>query len=273
MPAGSTWNCCRGGYGVVCEFHYLHHHPDGHSYGESAEMSLAIIRAARDVGIALCHLPVLYMTGGFDRRALSGSQSRFGHSPESYRELWQTLEKECGPDMTLGLAFHSLRAVPVEVIREFDDFAPNAPRHIHIAEQPAEVADCLAHSGQRPVAYLMDHVTVDDKWCLVHATHLDEREIGMLAASGAVAGLCPTTEANLGDGLFPLEDFLAAGGRIAVGSDSHVCREVREELRWLEYGRRLDTGRRAVTASDRQPHCGIRLYDELPRRRRPGQRL
>ncbi|WP_321396300.1 formimidoylglutamate deiminase [Emcibacter sp.] len=252
----------RGGYGAVCEFHYLHHRPDGHSYEDSAEMSLALIRAARDVGIALCHLPVLYMTGGFDRRALSGGQTRFGHSPESYRALWQSLERERGPDVTLGLAFHSLRAVPVEVIREFEDFAPDVPRHIHIAEQVKEVEDSLVHSGQRPVSYLMDHVDIDDKWCLVHATHLDNDEVTRLAASGAVAGLCPTTEANLGDGLFPMENYLDAGGRIAIGSDSHVSREVREELRWLEYGQRLDSGRRTVAASSETLHCGNRLYND-----------
>lgn len=251
----------KGGYGAVCEFHYLHHRPDGHSYDQSAEMSLAMIRAARDTGLALCHLPVLYMTGGFDLCGLRGGQTRFGLSPDNYRTLWQSLEKEQGRDMTLGLAFHSLRAVPVKVIAEFSDFAPDKPRHIHIAEQQKEVEECQAYTGQRPVAHLLDHVQVNRNWCLVHATHMDKKEIAGLASTGAVAGVCPGTEGNLGDGLFPLESYLGAGGRIAVGSDSHVSRDVREELRWLEYGQRLETGRRTISASEETPHCGTRLYD------------
>ncbi|WP_417320547.1 formimidoylglutamate deiminase [Emcibacter sp.] len=251
----------KGGYGAVCEFHYLHHHQDGMPYDNPAEMSLALMRAAEDVGIAICHLPVLYMAGGFGGAPLSEGQKRFQHTPDGYQSFWRVLEKECGPNQSLGLAFHSLRAVPVDVIREFEDFAPTAPRHIHIAEQQKEVEDCLIHSGRRPVELLMDHVELNEKWCLVHATHLDDGEARALAHSRAVAGLCPTTEANLGDGLFPLETYLGRGGQIAIGSDSHVSRDMREELRWLEYGQRLKAGRRTVSANKKSPHCGSRLFD------------
>ena len=160
----------------------------------------------------------------------------------------------------VGVAFHSLRAVPEQALKKVLEQKLSGPTHIHISEQLQEVNECVSWSGQRPVEWLYDHADVDENWCIVHATHLNEGEISMIATSGAVVGLCPTTEANLGDGLFPLADYLAQGGSIAIGSDSHISVSVSEELRLLEYGQRLKYRARNIAASDAEIHTGTRLY-------------
>ncbi len=262
------------GYTQVCEFHYLHHQRDGRPYAEPAAMSLALIEAAREVGIGLTLLPTLYMTGHFDGRPLSERQRRFGHADvDSYLRLLESLlpyENEC---CRVGVALHSLRAVPPDALAElvagiaderFRSHSGQRPLHIHIAEQTAEVADCIAVRGAPPVRWLLDNVAVDERWCLVHATHMVESEVRDLAASGATVAICPTTEANLGDGLFPLADYLAAGGRLGIGSDSHVSTSPVEELRWLEYGQRL-LQRQRIVAADAQGRAAEALLKQCVR--------
>lgn len=252
----------KAGYTQVCEFHYLHHQPGGAPYADPATMSLALVAAAAEAGIGLTLLPTLYMAGGFDGRPLAERQQRFGHTLEGFLQLVERLARERSQMLETGIAIHSLRAVPPAALAELLAAGPaqRGPIHIHVAEQLAEVRDCQALHGARPVAWLLDHAEVGPRWCLVHATHLSLDETAALAASGAVAGLCPTTEANLGDGLFPLEAFLAAGGAIGIGSDSHVSVSPVEELRWLEYGQRLATHRRNVAAEGPGGSVGERLW-------------
>jgi formimidoylglutamate deiminase len=252
----------KAGYTQVCEFHYLHHQPDGTPYTQPEAMSLALIEAAREAGIALTLLPVLYMSGGFDGRALAPRQCRFGNSVDSYLRLLQSLRAYENEQMRVGIALHSLRAVPVDAMHEVlaSEAAQNCPIHIHVAEQIGEVQDCLALRGARPVEWLLDNAKVDARWCLVHATHLTDTETTQLAASGAVAGLCPTTEANLGDGLFPLADYLDAGGSLGIGSDSHISISPVEELRWLEYGQRLISRHRNIGARRAGASVGETLW-------------
>ncbi|NZA27603.1 formimidoylglutamate deiminase [Luteimonas sp. SJ-92] len=239
----------EAGYTGVCEFHYLHHRPDGAPHDDPAAMALALIEAARETGIRLTLLPVLYMTGGFDGRTLAPRQRRFGHRVDAFLRLVDGLRALDGDLLRTGIAFHSLRAVPEAAMRETLAALPDSlPVHIHIAEQVGEVQDCLAVRDARPVEWLYDRFEVDARWTLVHATHLVEAEIARIAGSGATVALCPTTEANLGDGLFPLRPYLEAGGRWGVGSDSHISISPVEELRWLEYGQRLHTGHRNVAA-------------------------
>lgn len=252
----------KAGYTQVCEFHYLHHQPDGTPYAQPEAMSLALIEAAREAGIALTLLPVLYMSGGFDGRALSPRQRRFGHDLDGYLRLLDTLRKHERDDLRVGIALHSLRAVPEQAISGVlaTDAAKQGPIHIHIAEQIGEVQDCLATRGARPVEWLFDHAQVDARWCLVHATHLTESETAQIARSGAVAGLCPTTEANLGDGLFPLTRYLDAKGVLGIGSDSHISISPVEELRWLEYGQRLTTRHRNIASRHKDDSVGETLW-------------
>ncbi|HET6906385.1 MAG TPA: formimidoylglutamate deiminase [Rhodanobacteraceae bacterium] len=240
----------KAGYTHVCEFHYLHHAPDGKPYADPAVMSLAIVEAAKEAGIGLTLLPVLYMTGGFDGRPLGERQRRFGMDVESYLRVLGTLRALESPMLRVGVALHSLRAVPEYALREVlaSPLARGGMIHIHIAEQTGEVEECVAMRGARPVRWLFDHADVDARWCLVHATHLDAGEMAAIAKSGAVAGLCPTTEANLGDGLFPLAGYLDANGALGIGSDSHISVSPVEELRWLEYGQRLITRQRNIAA-------------------------
>jgi formimidoylglutamate deiminase len=248
----------EAGYTTVCEFHYLHHQPDGRPYDDHAAMAKALIAAARDTGIRLTLLPVLYMTGGFDGRALADRQRRFGHSLQAYQALLETLRALRDDTLEVGVALHSLRAVPPgamhELLAGLDDSA--LPIHIHIAEQIGEVQECEALRGARPVEWLLANAEVDERWCLVHATHLTPAEVQGIAASGATVAICPTTEANLGDGLFPLRDYLASGGHWGIGSDSHVSVSPVEELRWLEYGQRLVLRRRNVAVAAAQPSTG-----------------
>jgi len=262
----------EAGYTQACEFHYLHHQPDGRPYDDPAAMSLALVEAAREAGIGLTLLPTLYVTGGFDGRPLSERQRRFGHDVDGYLRLLERLRTIDEPTLNVGIALHSLRAVPPDAMRAVlavIDAIPASPRqrtvarmpvHIHIAEQIGEVQDCLAIRNARPVEWLLDHAPVDARWCLVHATHLSDDETRRLAASRAVAGLCPTTEANLGDGLFPLRAYLDADGVLGVGSDSHISVSPVEELRWLEYGQRLVMRHRNISASTATPSSGETLY-------------
>ncbi len=250
----------EAGYTTVCEFHYLHHQPDGHPYADPAAMSRALIEAARDTGIRLTLLPVLYMTGGFDGRPLSERQRRFGHEVDAYLRLIEVLRKDEDESLRVGCALHSLRAVPEAAMRETIAGLPRDARiHIHIAEQMPEVEECVALRGARPVRWLLDHANVDARWTLVHATHLDAGEVRDLATSGATAAICTTTEANLGDGFFPFRDYLDRGGRWGIGSDSHISVSPIEELRWLEYGQRLQRQRRNIAISSASPSVGETL--------------
>ena len=250
----------EAGYTRVCEFHYLHHAPDGRPYADPAAMSNALIRAARDTGIRMTLLPVLYMTGGFDGRPLSPRQRRFGSGVDGYLRLFQALRAQQGANLRVGCALHSLRAVPAGAMREVLAALPaDAPVHIHIAEQIGEVQDSLALRGARPVEWLLANADVGERWTLVHATHLDDGEIAGIARSGAVVALCPTTEANLGDGLFPMREFRDANGRWGIGSDSHISVSPVEELRWLEYGQRLLSRHRNVIADAGEPSVGASL--------------
>ena len=244
----------KAGYTSVAEFHYLHHAPDGSPYGDLAEMAERVTAAAGRTGIALTLLPVLYNTGGFGGAPTGGAQRRFANDAERLLRIVETMRQRhaANPGFRVGLAPHSLRAVGPECLADavagLDAMDPDAPIHIHIAEQTKEVEDCVAWSGRRPMERLLETQDVGPRWCLVHATHMTPGETRALAATGAVAGLCPTTEANLGDGLFPLGAYLEAGGRLGIGSDSHVSVSPVEELRWLEYGQRLAARRRNVAA-------------------------
>jgi formimidoylglutamate deiminase len=250
------------GYTAVCEFHYLHHGPGGQRYSDRTETSRALIRAARSAGIRLVLLPVLYMHGGFGARATEPRQAAFVNAVPEYLGLLEALSGLAERTVSFGVAFHSLRAVSPEAMEHVLDAVSGQPLpiHLHIAEQAREVRDCEAWSGKRPIAWLLDRGIADERWCLVHATHANDAELRGIAAAGAVVGLCPTTEANLGDGVFPLEPYLAAGGRMAIGSDSQVSVSPVEELRWLEYGQRLALGRRNVGATAAEPHTGARLF-------------
>ncbi|CAN7430262.1 formimidoylglutamate deiminase [Trinickia sp. LjRoot230] len=257
----------KAGYTSVCEFHYLHHAPDGAPYANRAELAERVTDAAARAGIGLTMLPVLYQHSGFGARAPRADQCRFVNTPEALLDLLDALRR-ARPEhggLTYGVAPHSLRAVSPEGLRALlDGFSarlPHAPIHIHIAEQTGEVDECLTATGARPVAWLFDHVDVDERWCLVHATHLDDAETAALARSAAVAGLCPTTEANLGDGVFPAQAYLDGHGRIGIGSDSHVAVDWRAELRLAEYGQRLVRRVRNVLASERRRQVGERLVD------------
>jgi formimidoylglutamate deiminase len=257
----------KAGYTSVCEFHYVHHTSDGTPYANRAELAQCVVDAAEHAGIGMTMLPVLYQYSGFSKSAPRDDQRRFLNTPDQLLDLLDALQRarpENG-SRRYGVAPHSLRAVSDDSLRVLieglDARFDRAPVHIHIAEQTAEVDACIAASGQRPVQWLLDRFDVDDRWCLVHATHMDVDETARLAASGAVAGLCLTTEAYLGDGLFPARDYLAAGGRIGVGSDSHIGVDWRSELRLLEYGQRLLRRERNVLASATQSRPADRLFD------------
>ena len=237
----------EAGYTRVVEFHYLHRAPDGSSYADPAETSLRIVEAARRAGIGLTLLPVVYDSGGFGGIPLEPGQERFRQDVRgalAIRERLQDLEH-----VRPGLALHSLRGVSPDALTTFleaEDAWSDGPVHIHVAEQPAEVDACLAWSGARPVEWLLEHAPVGPSWCLVHATHVSRPELQGIIAARAIVGLCPSTEANLGDGLFPLLPFLDGHGRWGVGSDSHVSVSPVEELRWLEYAQRVVHGARNV---------------------------
>jgi formiminoglutamate deiminase len=252
----------ESGFTRVAEFHYLHHDVAGRPYDDPAEMSARIAAAAHDTGIGLTLLPVFYAHGGFGGTPPSSLQARFVHNPDSYGRLVAACRSAVAalPDAVVGIAPHSLRAATADELRAILPLAEGGPVHIHIAEQIREVEECLAWSGARPVEWLLDRLPVDRRWCLVHATHMSGSEIRRLAESGAVAGLCPITEANLGDGLFPLAPYLAANGRYGVGSDSNVLIDLAEELRWLDYGQRLMHRSRNIAAPGPDAGTGAALF-------------
>jgi formimidoylglutamate deiminase len=257
----------KSGYTSVCEFHYVHHAPDGQRYGNPAELAQRVVEAARDTGIGMTMLPVLYQYSGFGAQAPREDQRRFINTPDELLAIIDSLRRvrpEHGA-LRYGVAPHSLRAVSRASLRALleglDAALPGAPVHIHIAEQTAEVNACLETEGVRPVQWLLDRFDVNARWCLVHATHIDANETVALAKSGAVAGLCLTTEANLGDGVFPAHDYLNADGVFGIGSDSHIGVDWRSELRLLEYGQRLVRRERNVLAASSQTKVADRLFD------------
>lgn len=253
--------CLRHGYTAVCEFHYLHRDPVGALYINPAEMAQRLIAAAEQSGIGITMLPVLYSYADFNATPLREDQRRFATNVDEILLMVQALEASRSHQVEVGVAPHSLRAASIAQIRELQQAMPaGRPVHIHIAEQIKEVEACLAATGRRPVELLLESGLVDQRWCLVHATHLTAAEVAGIAASGAVAGLCPTTEANLGDGFFELPDYIAVGGRFGIGSDSHVSHSVVEELRWLEYGQRLRLQGRNIACNAQQKKVGDFLW-------------
>jgi len=230
----------EAGFTRLGEFHYLHHAPDGRPYDAPAELSLRIFDAAEATGIALTHLPVFYTHGGFGAAPAGDGQRRFLHDLDAFDRLMEACAARLlRPQDRLGLAPHSLRAATPGEIRHLAETWPGRPVHIHVAEQLREVEDCLAQTGARPVQWLLEQAPVGPDWCLIHATHLTGAEVAGLVASGAVAGLCPITEANLGDGIFPARAVLTAGGDFGIGTDSNISISVAHELRMLEYSQRL----------------------------------
>ena len=252
----------KGGYTSVGEFHYLHHGPGGKTYSDPKEMSNRIFSAASQTGIALTHLPVLYAQGGFGGQPPLDGQKRFLHDIDSFARLVTELQARCRslPGTETGMAFHSLRAVSPEMMSEILKFITDGPVHIHIAEQMREVTQCVEWSRQRPVEWLFEKQHIDNRWCLVHATHMTEEEIASLAKSGAVVGLCPSTEANLGDGLFSLPGYIDQGGVFGLGSDSNTSVDAADEIRLLEYGQRLHLQQRNISAAGDGLSTGASLF-------------
>lgn len=271
----------RQGYTSVIEFHYLHHQPNGLPYQNPAEMSERLIAAADEAGIAITLLPVLYCRGGFQDEPLQATQKRFFHRTDDYLQLLQQCQSLCAnhPDRSIGIAAHSLRAAsPRDIQAVIEQAGPalsSAPVHIHIAEQKKEVEDCLQVNGVRPVDWLFDSCDLSERWCLIHATHISEAERSLITKNGVTVGLCPTTEANLGDGIFPAAEFLNEGGIIGIGSDSQVSVSPPQELRLLEYAQRLRLRKRTVLAPSDGGNNGRHLLEASVTggRRAAGERL
>lgn len=255
----------RGGYTHTCEFHYLQHAPDGRAYDDPATLIWALADAASDTGIGLTVLPVLYERAGFATPALRDDQRRFKSTPALVHQLYQTINGARRPLLGAGVAVHSLRAASEKSITELTQLVGDdaAPIHIHAAEQKREVEECLDATGARPIEHLCRALPLDARWQLVHATHATPHEIETAAASGAGIVLCPTTEANLGDGLADLPRWLTTEAPISLGSDSQVSRCWIEELRWLEYAQRLLRYERNIAAAPRagQASTAARLFD------------
>lgn len=255
----------KGGYTTVAEFHYLHHQKGGVPYTNLAETSLRILAAANTAGIGLTLLPVLYSWSGFGQQPLTEKQQPFRHDVNSYMQLLAQLDQYCENSILCdwGVAAHSLRAVSesqlLELMANLRQQKFNGPVHIHIAEQQQEVEDCVDYYGSSPVCWLLDNLPVNDRWCLIHATHVDAEELQMMRAANVVAGLCPTTEADLGDGIFPASHWQQLGGAWGIGSDSNLCVSATEELRWLEFGQRLRDQQRNLLAAPGEI-VGAELY-------------
>ena len=253
----------KGGYSQVGEFHYVHHQPDGKPYQQVTQLGENLIRAADKTGIGITLLPALYQYSGFGKQPSSEGQRRFIQSTEAYIEQHQQYRERLNdqPKHQLGICFHSLRATSFHAINTvLSQLHQNQPIHIHIAEQQKEVDDCIQWSGKRPVELLLEQCSVDQHWTLIHATHLNLQETTGLANSGAAVGICTTTEANLGDGIFPATEFEQAGGIWGVGSDSHVSTSLQEELRWFEYGQRLQQQKRNRLYGKNEPRVGNHLF-------------
>jgi formimidoylglutamate deiminase len=258
----------KSGFTAIGEFQYLHHQPDGSPYDEPAEMSLRCLAAAEKTGIAATMLPTLYAHGGFGGQPPTEAQRRFINDAGSFLRIVESLAAATGKSHLgrLGISPHSLRAVTKELLNEvIAGTDGQAPIHIHVAEQVKEVEDCISWCGRRPVDYLLDSFELSPRWCAIHATHMSDDETVSLARSGAVAGLCPTTEANLGDGVFPAAKYLGAGGTIAIGSDSQVTVSPADDLRQLEYSQRLAHRARNVLAGGPHRSTGRRLLEAVSR--------
>ncbi len=258
----------KAGFTSCAEFHYLHHQADGSPFEQKAETSLRVLSAADNSGMAVTLLPVFYKVSGFGQKTASEQQRRFSNTLDTYLDIFQICRSAIGNQNLhkLGLAPHSLRAVPADdlqtLLQQFS--SDDLPIHIHIAEQTGEVEECEVFQGQRPVNWLLENAEVNENWCLVHATHMDAQERQDAAGSGAVAGLCPSTEADLGDGFFDAQSWLNSGGRFGIGSDSNLRISVSEELRLLEFSERLRQQRRDVLR-DESRRCGRFLYEHAAR--------
>lgn len=253
----------KAGFTSVGEFHYLHHQTDGTAYDNRAELSHSILDAADITEIGITHLPVLYQSGGFGGVSPNEGQRPFLNDLDEYLEIVTSSEDRIKDDLNkaIGVAPHSLRAVPLDQLEQLLKIIPEDwPVHIHIAEQVKEVNDCLAWCGMSPVSLLMDRFPVNERWCAIHATHMTASEVKSLARSGAVAGLCPITEGNLGDGVFRLPSWIKAGGALGVGSDSNVLISMTEELRTLEYSQRFKRHERSIATTDKEMSPGAYLF-------------
>ncbi len=256
----------KSGYTCVGEFQYLHHNKEGKPHDEPAEMSLRTLAAAREVGIGITNLPALYRYSDFGGQEPLPDQRRFINDAEDFLSILGTLIEAGGddPNVATGVALHSLRAISKGLIEEVLEEIRghrNRPIHIHIGEQIEEVEKCLAWSNQRPVEWLYSNCDVDERWCLIHATHMSEGEMAQVVQSGAVVGVCPTTEANLGDGLFDAVAYVRLNGCLGIGSDSNVSVSPVEELRWLEYGQRLTELKRNALAGPEQGSTARNLFE------------
>ncbi|CAN5261150.1 formimidoylglutamate deiminase [soil metagenome] len=255
----------QAGYTSVCEFHYVHRDPAGQPYADPAEMSMRLLAAAQRAGIGITLLPVLYQDAGFGGQPARADQRRFVNSVDQLLTIAERLRAPAkAQGARVGVAPHSLRAVGPQALQElvtaWTAIDATAPIHIHIAEQAQEVRDCIAWSGQRPVQWLLNHAPVDARWCLVHATHMTADEAAAVAATGATVGLCPSTEANLGDGVFDAVAYTQSHGAWGIGSDSHASVSTAEELRLLEYTQRLTQQRRNVLTSAAHPQAADHLW-------------
>jgi formimidoylglutamate deiminase len=252
----------EAGFTTVGEFHYLHHDIDGRPYADIGEMAVRIVAACRQTGIGLTLLPSFYAYGGFGGAPPTDGQRRFINDPERFLKLVERTHAIVAPlsGARVGVAPHSLRAVTPETLSVVCDAMPDGPIHIHAAEQTKEVEDCLAVLGRCPVEWLLEHAGLDARWCVIHATHTTEREVRALATSGATVGLCPLTEASLGDGIFAGADYLAAGGAFGIGTDSNIQIDAAAELRQLEYGQRLAHRSRNVMTTHEGESTGRRLF-------------
>lgn len=253
----------EAGFTRVGEFHYLHHDPSGTPYSNPCEMAASVAAAARETGIGLTLLPVFYAHGDFGGAPPTPGQRRFVTGVDEFLRLLEMSARHLSVGDILGLAIHSLRAATPQEIGAILASANPKLVHIHAAEQVREVETSIALLGARPVEWLLDNAGVDERWCLVHATHMTDAESDRLAVSGAVAGLCPITEANLGDGVFPTRRYLSRGGRIGVGTDSNVFIDVAEELRAIEYAQRLALRARALLATEKVVSVGRHLTDAV----------
>ncbi len=252
ISAYAQMEMLEAGFAAAVEFHYLHNQPGGHSYDNPAELCERISAAADVSGIGLTLLPTYYQYGGCNKKAIEPNQMRFACDANRYARLWDGAQRSINAlydDSNSGVAAHSLRAVDVDCLPELIGLARNKPFHMHVAEQKSEITEVQHYLGERPVAWLLNHASVDTNWCLIHCTHMNTEETLSLAQSGAVAGLCPITEANLGDGIFNAQEFTSAGGCLGIGSDSNLRICLFEELRTLEHTQRLRDHSRAVLAT------------------------
>ncbi|MEH6496467.1 MAG: formimidoylglutamate deiminase [Pseudomonas marincola] len=265
ITAFAQMEMLEAGYASVAEFHYVHHQADGTPYDTPSETSDRVIAASEASGVGLTLLPVYYAQGGVDGRALQGGQLRFKNNLDQYSKLWDGAARNIQnkhQDNHMGIAPHSLRAVSKADLQALTRTYENGPIHIHIAEQLAEISEISAAYGKRPVEWLLENFEVAKNWCLVHATHLTETEIKDMALSGAVAGLCPVTEANLGDGIFDARTYLDHGGLMGIGTDSNVSISLVHEIRALEYSQRLSLRGRAILCSPEKSNGRV-LFDAL----------